>query len=824
MMRRRGWWLLFLALPLAAQLPPSGDIAAEDRTAFQQEVSRVETMLATAADKPTVTYGMARTWAAARQWPETIQWLRKAVALNAGLDPTTDRMFAPLRGTREFDEILRAVRESTSPVANSAIAFHVAEGDLVPESMAWDPASGSFFLGSTRKGKIVRCTRKGSCKSFATGLGSVLGIKVHVGALWALSNTESESALVRMDLRNPGKRVRYTVPGGGHTLNDLAITAGGDVYVTDTRKSSVWRLARGASELKRLDGVFPGANGIAVSDDDRLLYVSTFGDGIRVVDLAAERAAPIGRPAGIGLGTIDGLYFVNGSLLAIQNGVMTPRVVRFDLGPERMSITGAEVLERRNPLFEGITTGVVAGSDFYYVANVQDDERSKYNPLTVLKLPMRELPLDGVWKTQGYGYMFSIRGETLQAFEVTSTTCVAGFTARREPTAAVSYASRDGDRFVVLPGGSADHRLVQQEGAVSLLRMDRIPSLPAVCTPTTADTPEANFEVFARTWAEHYISFDLKHADWDATVAANRAKVNADTTPAQLFDLFQAMIEPFGDAHSFLEAPAMKREFSGRRPGSDRIFGGDPERFRASGMRRLLDVTDRAYLPGGTRKYCNGKIEYGHLDASTGYLRILSFSGYARRGGHAAGMEALVKALDEIFADPRLQALVIDVRINFGGSDAYGLEIANRLASAEYVAYTKHARSDPMDRNRWTPGDPSVVRPSGRPGFKGPGGGADRAGDHQRRRDVHAGVDGSHAARYPNRREHPGAFIPTCWVESSRTAGTSACRTRSTAPPLAPAFDGVGIGPDVAVEVFGDDDVKAGRDACLAKALELLRP
>jgi len=38
----------------------------------------------------------------------------------------------------------------------------------------------------------------------------------------------------------------------------------------------------------------------------------------------------------------------------------------------------------------------------------------------------------------------------------------------------------------------------------------------------------------------------------------------------------------------------------------------------------------------------------------------------------------------------------------------------------EYLAYTVEARSDPIDRNRWTDGMPIVVRPSSRPGFRGP--------------------------------------------------------------------------------------------------------
>jgi hypothetical protein len=117
---------------------------------------------------------MARTWAAAKQWHETIQWLRKVVDFRAGLDPSRDSVFAELRDTREFASISSAVLQAMPPVAHSTSAFVVAEGDLASESMAYDPKEKSFYLGRMRKGKVVRCSPTGNCAQFAGGLGSIL--------------------------------------------------------------------------------------------------------------------------------------------------------------------------------------------------------------------------------------------------------------------------------------------------------------------------------------------------------------------------------------------------------------------------------------------------------------------------------------------------------------------------------------------------------------------------------------------------------------------------------------------------------------------------
>jgi len=204
--------------------------------------------------------------------------------------------------------------------------------------------------------------------------------------------------------------------------------------------------------------------------------------------------------------------------------------------------------------------------------------------------------LEGVWRSQGYGDVFEIHGATLKIFEVTSTTCVTGFTAKRSaaasPNREATFQWPYGEYFV-RAGGADDHKLLHVEGSVSDIRIDRLPQMPAVCDQPAANTPRDNFEVFTRTFGEHYISFDLKNTNWDQVVAANRAKVNSTTTPAQLFDIFEGMIKPFGDAHTSIGAPKLNRDFNGIRPGTDRVAKSGLDKFQKSGMRTLFAVTQR---------------------------------------------------------------------------------------------------------------------------------------------------------------------------------------------------------------------------------------
>ncbi|HXP86863.1 MAG TPA: hypothetical protein VN841_19195 [Bryobacteraceae bacterium] len=366
------------------QLPKSGTLSAEDERPFRAELSRLERLLETATDKATVDYALARTSAAGQQWPEAMQWLRR-LDPRSGIDPSKDRIFAGLRGTVEFEEVVKSIREAITPVANSRQAFRVAEGDLAPESVAYDPDAKMFYFGSLRKGKVVRCSPGGACGDFLTGMGTILGLKVHGRNLWLLNNSDQESDVMIYELHT-GRIVGKHAVGAGHLLNDLVISPSGEAFFTDTRAGAVWHLAPGAQELGMLPGRFEFANGIAISSDAKWLYVSSFPDGVTVFDLRTHTASALQRPAGLCLANVDGLYFYRGDLIAIQNGIMATRVIRIVLARDEKSAVRFDVLERGNPLFDGVTTGVVVGKSFYFMANIQDDRTTDFRPISVLAL------------------------------------------------------------------------------------------------------------------------------------------------------------------------------------------------------------------------------------------------------------------------------------------------------------------------------------------------------------------------------------------------------------------------------------------------------
>jgi hypothetical protein len=350
------------------------------------------------------------------------------------------------------------------------------------------------------------------------------------------------------------------------------------------------------------------------------------------------------------------------------------------------------------------------------------------------------------------------------------------------------------------------------------MSIERKSKMPAVCAQRAENTPMGNFEVFVRTWAENYISFERRHVDWDSTVAEYRKRVTAETTPEQLFDIFESMIKPLGDIHTYIAARALKRstpEFW--RPGTARIIKSGTDEFAKRGRWKLFAITNRDYLQVRPRMFCRRQLQFGHINNSLGYLRLLSFGGYSR----SSDSKALESALDAIFSDSKLKGLVIDMRLSFGGSDELGLAIASRLTTRRYVAYLVQARSNPVNAEQWTSAQPVMVEPSSRPGFHG------LVVELTGPITMSAAETFTEALMSRNPRvirigeSTQGVFcdildrhLPNGW-----TFGLPNAVYRT---PEGKSFDVTGIPPDIQIPVFANGDVRAGKDPAMAKAVELV--
>ena len=203
----------------------------------------------------------------------------------------------------------------------SQVAFRIADRELIPEGIAYDPHARIFYVGSTYRRKIVSVDRKGAVRDFTgeaqEGLLGVVGMKVDAERrlLWAVSTNAGGgmpgkglgrdclgcSAVFKYDL-GKGRLVKKYVLGNKpnvHFLNDLTINSRGDAFITDTVTGDIYLISRGKDELELFVNLGPQAfpNGIDLSGDEKHLFVAAAG-GIRVVNLRDKRAERWSCPTG----------------------------------------------------------------------------------------------------------------------------------------------------------------------------------------------------------------------------------------------------------------------------------------------------------------------------------------------------------------------------------------------------------------------------------------------------------------------------------------------------------------------------------------------
>jgi hypothetical protein len=265
---------------------------------------------------------------------------------------------------------------------------------LVPEGIAAEPGSGRMFVGDMANRRIWVLAGSERPRPFAgTGNLRPLGMKVDRarGLLWVAASTSfwkdgtPESALLALDLRS-GKGRGSFGSADLKSINDVAISPNGDVYATDSLSGAVFRLRSGGDRLERVTetGKMGYPNGLVVSGDGRSVYIAQ-GIALRRLDVAAGELKPVPIPPSLALLSIDGLYWRDGSLIAIQNAGNSGRVLRLLLSADGTAVTSFETLEAGNPHFDLPTTGTLDGAKLYVIANSQlrrlgDDGRLTAGP------------------------------------------------------------------------------------------------------------------------------------------------------------------------------------------------------------------------------------------------------------------------------------------------------------------------------------------------------------------------------------------------------------------------------------------------------------
>lgn len=108
--------------------------------------------------------------------------------------------------------------------------------------------------------------------------------------------------------------------------------------------------------------------------------------GVVLLDLETGLSSDVNAGPNNTLAGIDGLYWWKGNLVAVQNGIGSPRIAMFRLSKQGKQVVQTLVLESR-PSFRFVpSTGAIRGRDFYFIIDSQADKMDGDRVMNATKL------------------------------------------------------------------------------------------------------------------------------------------------------------------------------------------------------------------------------------------------------------------------------------------------------------------------------------------------------------------------------------------------------------------------------------------------------
>jgi len=346
-------------------------IRAKDYAKLREILHQLEPLM---PGNPRIVYNLAASDAVLGDAQAALAGLRHLAGMGLIYDFAADSDFSSIRESSAFAAIVKQTDANKKPVSYSSPAFALAERDLLPEDITYDPQTRRFFVSSVRQSKIITVDGQ----EFAHTDWSVLALRVDARRriLWAAEGwvpqcercakaDRDRTALLAFDLDSGALKQRIESPVKG-LLGDMTISRTGEIFVSEGIHGAVLRLRPGASALERIDtpGEFPSPQTPALSADQKTLYVADYARGIASISLATGQVKWLRPAADIALAGIDGLYVHRDSFLAVQNGTVPPRILRFSLG-----LTKQQLLEASWQGLGEPTHGTIVGNTFYFIAN-----------------------------------------------------------------------------------------------------------------------------------------------------------------------------------------------------------------------------------------------------------------------------------------------------------------------------------------------------------------------------------------------------------------------------------------------------------------------
>lgn len=363
---------------------------AHQRTAFQAYrdgdfetfAASLETALALNPGSLATRYNLACGYALTGRHGKALELLAQLARQKVDFGMADDQDLASLQDMPEFRELVGLLEHAVEPISNSSVRFELERYGLIPEGIAIDRDTGRIFLGSMRTGDIFVIDDRGRVSKFTTvrheGTLATIGLTVDSGRglLWAVGtafnlmedfdpDAPPKTGVFGFDLATGIEKQKYIADETVQGFNDVTVAPDGDLYVSGAVLS---RVSAGGDALEPLETSVQivGSNGIAVTHDGHYLFVSSYPVGLARVDLESGDTVFLSSPEDTTLYGIDGLYWYEGDLIGVQNGVQPWRLIRLSLDADQDAVTSVRMLEYANERATSMT-GAIDGDVIHYV-------------------------------------------------------------------------------------------------------------------------------------------------------------------------------------------------------------------------------------------------------------------------------------------------------------------------------------------------------------------------------------------------------------------------------------------------------------------------
>ena len=365
--------------------------AANDDTRFLEHVSEA---LALRPGHPQIHYLMARGYARIGDEEKIAEHFEAIGEMGIGFNPTNDETFADYLEVPRIQQAVQRMIQNREPKGEALRFAEVPiEVDFIPEGLAFDPRTGTSYLGSVRLRRIVQFAPGDTVADFAPkafgGLAAAMGMEVDEARrlLWVASSgveqveglhdgERGRAALFQFDVESGALNVHFHFPPTDdreHTFGDLVLDEHGRVYVSDAAGTGIYTVRPGGDFLETFinPGEFVSPQGIAIPNEGPWMYVADYSRGIVRIHQQSKEMELMERPEGSTLLGIDELAWHDGDLIAVQNGTTPKRILRLPV--DGAQIREVEILAQALPEWSEPTLGYVHDGWFVFVANSQWD-------------------------------------------------------------------------------------------------------------------------------------------------------------------------------------------------------------------------------------------------------------------------------------------------------------------------------------------------------------------------------------------------------------------------------------------------------------------